>query len=182
MKYPKYPSVHENLKSKKYGTIHKTMDHYSDQAICGQIWDHLDYIRTNEEVTCKLCLKIIKSDEAWKKDERRKKLNIQVITQFKTSDGKVHNTEKAAVMHEEWVERKKVKTEFAQYVREEIFENPNPETEDGILEDIDNKVDWLYSEQTECLEDFSGILWNLFDGYEVVVAKALSKYREIKTK
>jgi hypothetical protein len=176
----KHPTTKENLRSKKHGTIHKAVNCYRDQSFCGQIWDYLGYERTSEKVTCKLCLRSIKSDEAWKKDERRKKLNIQVVESFKTSDGKVHNTEKAAIMQEEWLERKKTETEFAQFVREEIFENPNRELEENILKDIDNKLDWLYSEETYNLEGFSEILWNLFDGYEVVVAKALSKFRELK--
>lgn len=177
-----YPSVHANLKSKKHGTIHKAVNCYRDQAWCGQIWDRFDYIRTGEKVTCKLCLKIIKSEESWKKDERRKKLNIQVIKSFKTSDGKVHSNEKAAITYEENLELDKSKEKFAKFVREEVFGNPNHKLEDDILEDIDSKVDWLYSEETHDLEGFSEILWNLFDGFEVVVAKALSKFRELKTK
>lgn len=177
-----YPTMHENMESKKHGTIHKTMDRYSDQAICGQIWDRFDYKRTSEEVTCKLCLRIIKSDEAWKKDERRKKLNIQVIESFKTSDGKVFNLEESAVVHEENLDQRKTEAKFAQFVREEIFGNPDAKTEDGILEDIHNKLEWVFSDEEYNLEGLSEILWHLFDGFEIVVAKALSKFRELKTK
>ncbi len=178
-----YPTVHNNLKSKKHGTIHKIgTDFHRDQALCGNIWDYLDYERTSEEVTCKLCLKIIKSDEARKKEKRRKKLNIQVVKSFKTSDGKVHSSEKAAIMQEEWLERKKVETKFAEFVREEIFGNPNPELEEDIMASIEDKVSWIFSDETYDLEGFSEKLFQLFDGFEIVVARALSKFRELKAK
>ena len=178
----KYPPVHENLKSKKHRTIHKAVDCYRDQSLCGMVWDRFDYDRTSEKVTCKLCLGIIKSDEALKKEKRREKLNIQVVKSFKTSDGKIHSNEQAAITYEENLEVDKLRAEFAQFVREKVFGNPDADLEDDIMASTDDKLAWIFSDETYNLEGFSEKLWHLFDGFEGVVVSALGKFRELKTK
>lgn len=177
-----YPTMKENLEHKKHGTVHKAVNCYSDQSLCDRVWERLDYYRTSKEVTCKVCLKIMKSNEVSKKEEKCRLLNIKMIKSYQTSDGKMHNTEKAAIMHEEWLERNKSKEKFAQFVRKDIFGNPNPKLEDEILEDIEDKVSWILSDEEYNLEGFSETLWQLFDGFDGIIDKALSKFREMKTK
>ena len=182
----------KNLKSIKSGVIHeavKAISGYTD-VLCGSVWQISvsvrggRYVMTNQEVTCKLCLRQIKKREAEAKAQensvRYKKLNVEVIKSFKTSDGLVFENEEKAFAYEESLESKRMERVFKTYIRKQL-NNPDDDEEDLILEGMHLGMS-IAGQVIESVDDFSTLLWELFRDGEELITNALKKFKVLNKK
>jgi len=183
----------KNMRHRKSGIVHKisrTSGNYFTSE-CGSAWGSRGiYESTSDEITCRRCLHNVRKEflgeEGIKLATRRAKLDVKTIKTFQTSDGVTFNNEGKAYEHEEYLEGEKAQVRFTEYVRKEIFGNPDASREDLIMETVKKSVTWAFSgdledsiNETFDIDDFSEELWNLFKRNAEDISKALKKFKEL---
>ncbi len=141
---------------------------------------------TNERVTCKTCLRLLKSKanatfgrDSKLTESKRKRLNVKMIKMFQTSDGRKFSSddENGALEHGRNLKLKKSRPDFIKFVKTDIFFR-DPRKEEAIMDDMIDNLDC--DGHIGDLDDFSVLLWRLFSNYTEVIDKALQKFKAME--